>query len=133
MPRIRVENEQHEFYRVLSSDDEDGSKRKTFETMKEVFMIAFGFGVAKRQRTPLGPSREIFDDGLLRNEDWDLIRGTILADDTKALQSLEDKDFLLRVAQEYANAGIRIMRNEDLPAQPEESIAAAFLQSVSKP
>lgn len=133
MARIRVESEHHEFYRALARDDGDATKHKTFETMKDVFMVAFGFGVARGQRTPLGSSREIFDDGLLRAEDWDVIKATVLAEDEEALSSLGDAEQLVRVAQEYANGGIRVMRKEYLAAQPEESLAAALLQSVASP
>jgi len=131
MARIRIENAVHEFYRTLARDDGDTATKKTFETMKEVFMIAFGFGVAKGQRGALGPSREIFDDSLLRAEDWDLIKAVVLADDEGALQSLEDTDQLLRVAQEYANAGIRLMQSHFLAAKPEESLAALFLDTLT--
>jgi len=101
--------------------------------MKDVFMVAFGFGVAKGQRMQLGSSREIFDDGLLRAEDWDVIKATVLAEDEQALASLEDVEQLIRAAQEYANGGIRVMRKEYLAAQPEESLAAALLQSLASP
>jgi len=132
MPRIRVENDYHEFYRTLARDDGDAAKHKTFETMKDVFMVAFGFGVASNQRTPLGPSREIFDaEQQLRAEDWDLIQAAVLADDEKALASLEDLDQVIRVAQEYANTGIRMMRAEHLSAQPEQSLAAALLHALA--
>jgi hypothetical protein len=131
MARIRIENTSHEFYRTLARDDGDTATKKTFETMKEVFMIAFGFGVAKGQRGALGSSREIFDDSLFRAEDWDLIKAAVLADDETALQSLEDTDQLLRVAQEYANAGIRLMQNQYLAAKPEESLAALLLDALA--
>lgn len=94
-------------------------------------MVAFGFGVAKGQRAPLGSSREIFDAAMLRAEDWDLIKAAVLADDESALQSLEDEDQLVRIACEYANVGIRIMRKEYLSAQPEQSLAAALLDGLS--
>jgi dnd system-associated protein 4 len=133
MSRIRVENDYHDLYRALARDDGDATKHKTFETMKDVFMVAFGFGVAANQRTPLGPSREIFDEQLLRAEDRDMIQAAALADDEKALASLEDSDLLLRIAQEYANTGIRIMRKEHLQAQPEQSLASALLIALAPP
>ena len=131
MARIRIESATHEFYRTLARDDGDTATKKTFETMKEVFMIAFGFGVANSQRGVLGPSREIFDDSLFRAEDWDLIKAAALADDETALQSLEDTDQLLKVAQEYANAGIRLMQSQYLAAKPEESLAALLLDALA--
>ncbi len=133
MSRIRVENEYHEFYRLLARDDGDTAKHKTFETMKDVFMVAFGFGVAAEQRTEMGPSREIFDEGLLRAEDRDLIQAAVLADDEKALATLEHFDQLLHVAQEYAATGIRIMFKEHIPAQPEQSLASYLLGALAPP
>ena len=133
MPRIRVENEYHEFYRTLARDDGDSAKHKTFETMKDVFMVAFGFGVAADHRTSMGPSREIFDDGLLRAEDRDLIQAAVLADDEKSLATLENFDQLLQIAQEYAATGVRMMFKEYIPAQPEQSLASSLLGALAPP
>jgi hypothetical protein len=99
--------------------------------MKDAFMLAFGFGVAKRIRTQLGPSREIFDDSVLRESDWDLIKAIVLADDEGALTSLPDDALLLQAAQEYANTGIRVLKQEYLSATPAESLGAALLQTVA--
>jgi hypothetical protein len=126
-----VENEFHEFYRTLARDDGDVTKHKTFDTMKDVFMVAFGFGVAAEQRTPLGSSREIFDEQLLRTQDRDMIQAALLADDENALGNLEDSERLLQVAQEYANTGIRIMKGEHLSAQPEQSLGSALLTRLA--
>jgi hypothetical protein len=132
MPKIRIESgESHQFYRVLAREDEDPAKHKTFDTMKDVFMLAFGFGVAAGYRTVLGSSREIFDDGLLRAQDWDLIKAAALSDDENNLAALGDVENLLRTAQEYANTGIRILMREYLSSQPEEAIASAVLQSLA--
>jgi hypothetical protein len=130
VPRVRVENDFHEFYRVLASDDGE-TRGKTFDTMKDAFMLAFAFGVAKRIRTPLGPSREIFDDGVLREADRDLIKAVVLADDEGVLTSLADETLLLQVAQEYANTGIRLLKQEYLSPTPAESLAAALLQALA--
>jgi dnd system-associated protein 4 len=129
MARIRVETEYHEFYRILANDEGE-ARVKTFDTMKDVFMLAFAFGVVKRHRTALGPSREVFDDRVLRDTDKDLIKAVVLADDEGALHSLADEDALLQVAQEYANTGIRVLRQEYLSATPAESMASALLDLV---
>lgn len=96
-------------------------------------MLAFGFGAAKRQRTPLAASRDIFEaDSTLMPKDWDLIKAVVLASDEGALASIADADRLVQIAQEYANAGIRILKGEYLAAQPEESLAAALLQVLAQ-
>lgn len=127
MARVRVEVEHHEFYRVLAADGEESTGRKIFATMKEAFMLALGFGVAKQQRTPLGPSREIFQDTVLRPGDWDIIKAAVVAENEKQIQLLNDDDELIRIAEEYANSGIRVLRETYLSAQPEQSLAAALL------
>ena len=124
-----VQTEYHEFYRILANDEGE-ARVKTFDTMKDVFMLAFAFGVVKRHRTALGPSREVFDDRVLRDTDKDLIKAVVLADDEGALHSLADEDALLQVAQEYANTGIRVLRQEYLSATPAESMASALLDLV---
>ena len=128
MPRIRIETEFHEFYRVLAGDDEEAGRRKTFGTMKDAFMLAFGFGVAKRQRVPLKRSTEIFSDSTLRPADWDLIRAACLAEGEDKLLLIGEDDQLITIAEEYANAGIRILKQEYLSSEPEQSIASALLQ-----
>lgn len=127
MARVRVEVEHHEFYRLLAADGEESSGRKIFTTMKEAFMLALGFGVAKRQRTPLGPSREIFQDTVLRPLDWDIIKAAVVAEDELHIQLLDNDDELVRIAEEYANTGIRMLRETYLSAQPEESLAGGLL------
>ena len=129
MARVRVENEYHEFYRTLAKDDGETSRRRTFGTMKDVFMLCFAFGVAKDQRVPLGSARDIFEaDTTLMPPDWDLIKAVVLAGDESAISSIANNDGLIQTAQEYANAGVRILKREYLAAQPEESVAAALLQ-----
>jgi hypothetical protein len=59
-----------------------------------------------------------------------LIKAVVLADDEGALHSLADEDALLQVAQEYANTGIRVLRQEYLSATPAESMASALLDLV---
>jgi|GEM_PF-5973519 len=127
MARVRVENDYHEFYRILAADGEESSGRKVFATMKDAFMLALGFGVAKLQRTPLGASREIFQDTVLRPGDWDVIKAAVVAEDENQLQLLEDVEQLIRIAEEYANTGIRMLHDMYLSAQPEESLAAGLL------
>lgn len=127
MARVRVEVDYHEFYRILAADGEESSGRKVFATMKDAFMLSLGFGVAKRQRTPLAASREIFQDTVLRPADWDVIKAAVIAEDEKQLQLLEDDEQLVRIAEEYANTGIRILQDLYLSAQPEESLAAGLL------
>jgi dnd system-associated protein 4 len=129
--KIRVEQQYHEFYRVLAGSEDEPGKRKTFDTMKDVFMLAFGFGVSVGRRTPLATSREIFDDNVLKDGDWNLIRAARLAEDEKALVEISNEDGLVSSAQEYANTGIRILQQKFLPAQPEESIATALLEQLS--
>ena len=129
MARIRVEAGFHDFYSVLSKDDGEGRSR-TFDTMKDIFMLAFAFGAAAGHRTELIGAREIFDDGLIRDDDRVLIKAVILADDATALPSLADPETLMLVAQEYANTGIRILKQKYLSATPAESFAAAVLDAV---
>jgi dnd system-associated protein 4 len=128
MPRIRIETDFHEFYRVLAGDDEELGRRKTFGTMKDAFMLAFGFGVARGQRLPLGKSTEIFSDATLRPVDWDLIRAACLAEGEDRLPLIGDDDQLIGVAEEYANAGVRVLKQEYLSSEPEQSVASALLQ-----
>jgi hypothetical protein len=133
MPRVRIEQQFHDLYRVLAGTDDDNGRRKTFDTMKDVFMLSFGFGLAQGRRTPLGPSRDIFDDNVLKDADWNLIKAARLAEDEKALADIANEETLILTAQEYANTGIRIIQQRYLPAQPEQSIATALLDTLAPP
>ena len=129
MARIRVESDYHEFYRVLSADDGDSTRRKIFATMKDVFMLALGFGVTRNLRTPLAGAREIFEDTRLRPVDWDIIRAAAVAGSGDGLDVIENDAQLVRIAEEYANTGIRIIKNELLPSSPEKSVALALINA----
>lgn len=131
MARVRVENEFHDFYRTLAFDDDASSRGKTFSTMKDVFMLAFAFGAARELRTALGPSRDIFADTTLRGQDWDVIKAVALAENEKSLGQIESSDELIRVAEEYANTGVRILKSEFLASAPVDSIASALLQQYA--
>ena len=128
MPRIRIENEYHDFYRALAADDGEKTRRKTFGTMKDVFMLAFAFGVARHQRMPVGKSTDIFSDATFRPTDWDLIRAAALAEGEDRLEVIGNEDDLISIAEEYANAGVRTLKREYLSSEPEQSVAAAILQ-----
>jgi len=131
MPRVRIESAFHDFYKALAADDEIGTGRKTFGTMKDVFMLAFAFGAAKPLRTPLAKSTDIFADTVLRPNDWDVIKAVVLAEGESQLELMGNDEELINAAQEYANTGVRILKAEYLPSAPEESLASALLEACA--
>ena len=133
MAKIRVENEYHDLYKALSRGDSAVGSSASFETMKHVFMFALGIGASRGERLALGGSpREIFDDNVLNQTDWDVIRSVCLADESAPIESIEDEAKLVGIAMEFANAGIRLLRKHYQSSQPEQSLANLVLKELSR-
>ena len=125
---IHIDQEYHELYVHLTTGSE-----APFKTMKDLFMLATHVGFARECRTPLSDQREIFRWPVFTSqEDIPALRAIAIAE-TGDTGILVDQDQLLRIAEEYANAGIEEVRREvaEQPGMPLESLVS-FLLSDSQ-
>ena len=113
--RIRIDASYHPIYIALTKPPENtsGEEPPAFESMKNLFMLAAFIGFREQKREKLGKDREnIFAWAQFsQNEDVPLIRSIALA--TKGtVDVLTDQDEMLTIAEEYANAGIIMIRDQ---------------------
>ena len=111
MAKVRIEKDFHDLYRRLGRDDETNEGgEKPFPTMKHVFMLCAVLGANKGIRTQLASPREIFDESIFKEGDITILRGIALSESNE-IACLESEAEILKIAQEYANTGIRIIRD----------------------
>lgn len=119
--RVSIENSVHQIYKELTERSVQDPEAAPFLLMKDVFMWAVALGVSANQRLPLADSRtQIFR--------WDQFSQDIDVPVLKAIAVAADNDVgvlvspprMLRIAEEFANAGIHELRAEviDKPGRP---------------
>lgn len=112
--RVSIETAVHQLFRELTERSNDSPEAAPFLLMKDVFMWAVVLGVKSGKRLSLsGAKMQIFRwDQLSQDLDVPLLRALAVAE-TGEIEVLLREDLVLRIAEEYANAGIREMK-EDL-------------------
>ena len=114
--RVKAERTMHEeVYKLIATPNPRNLEQTPFLTLKDAFMWAFTLGVREKKRTPLNGPREgifwflQFD----KNIDLPCLKMVALAD-TEDIAILLREDEILNIAEEYANTGIRLIRDEIL-------------------
>jgi dnd system-associated protein 4 len=111
--RINVENEMHDIYKEIIERSGASTESAPFFTMKDVFMWATALGYAHGQKRPLAPGRQQPFRWSQLSQDLDIpTLKTIAVADTEDVEILIHADQILRIAEEYANAGIRILKQD---------------------
>ena len=109
--RVSIETGLHDLYKQLS----EGKKLEDapFETMKDIFMLAACLGYDMGEPRPLdGGQRDIFHWTQFSDRvDVPILNALAIAE-TGDIQVLADQEQVLRIAEEYANAGIREIREQ---------------------
>ena len=118
--RVTIEGEVHQLYKDLSERSTQNPETSPFLTMKDVFMWAVALGVREGKRRPLSGSREqIFRwDQFSQDMDIPALKAIALSE-TGDVEVLLQEDQILRIAEEYANAGIHKIK-QDIIDQPGE-------------
>lgn len=119
--RVSIETSVHEIYKQLSEKSNQNPEMAPFFLMKDVFMWAVALGVSKRKRRPLSGNKEqIFRwDQFSQDVDRPALKTIALAE-VEEVEILLQEEKILRIAEEYANEGIRELKAEliDQPAKP---------------
>lgn len=112
--RVSIEERVHELYQKLTerSGRRTNPETSPFLLMKDVFMWAVAMGVKEETRRPLeGAKTQIFRwDQFSRDRDIPALKAIALAE-TEEVEILLHEDQILRIAEEYANAGIHKLRS----------------------
>lgn len=119
--RVSIEDGVHEIYKALSDKSSQNPESSPFFLMKDVFMWAVALGVKSQKRRELSGSKtQIFRwDQFSQDLDIPALKAIALAT-TGDVDILLKDDEILRIVEEYANEGIRILKTEliDQPARP---------------
>ncbi len=118
--RVSIEPGVHQLYRDLTERSKENPEAAPFLWMKDVFVWAVALGVKAGERRPLNGSRQIFRwDQLSQDLDVPVLRAIAIAD-TGGVEVLTQENQVLRIAEEYANSGIREIKEEmvDRAGQP---------------
>lgn len=116
--RVNVENEMHEIYKEIVERSGQSLENAPFLLMKDVFMWAAALGFQHGQKRPLASGRQQPFRWSQLSQDLDIPALKVIAlADTQDVEVLIHNDQILRVAEEYANAGIRILK-QDFIDQP---------------
>lgn len=116
--RVNIENDVHELFRSLVERSGESLENAPFLLMKDVFMWAVAVGFKYGEKRPLASGRQQpFRWGQLSQDlDVPTLQAVALAD-SEDVEILLHKDKILRIAEEYANDGIRILQ-QDFVDQP---------------
>lgn len=119
--RVSIETDVHQLYRDLTERSTRNPETAPFLLMKDVFMWAVALGVHFDQRQELvGSKTQIFRwDQFSESIDLPSLKAIAVAA-TGDVEVLTHEDEILRIAEEYANAGIHLLKREvvDKPGQP---------------
>lgn len=110
--RIRIDISHHQIYKDLTKDSGNEGREDLlpFESMKNLFMLATFVGYQEGKRVPLGKYQGIFGwTQLSKDEDVPLLHALALAE-TGSVDVLTNQGEILQIAEEYANAGIIVIK-----------------------
>ena len=114
--RVSIDKDVHELYRELTEKKSMKAETAPFFLMKDLFMWSVALGVTSGERKPLSKRQEIFRwDQLSPDLDIPIIQAVGIAE-TDDVAVIAHEDQLLRIAEEYANSGIRELKNNVLQA-----------------
>ena len=127
--RVSIETDVHQLYRDLTERSTRNPETAPFLLMKDVFMWAVALGVHFDQRQELvGSKTQIFRwDQFSESIDLPSLKAIAVAA-TGDVEVLTHEDEILRIAEEYANAGIHLLKREvvDKPGQPLWNLVAVI-------
>jgi dnd system-associated protein 4 len=120
--RVNIEDGMHEIYKSLSDKSSQYPESAPFFLMKDVFMWAVALGVrAGKRRELIGGRTQIFRwDQFSQDLDIPSLKAIALAE-TGDVDILLKEDEILRIAEEYANEGVRHIK-QDLLEQPAKAL-----------
>ena len=119
--RVSIEKKVHESYIELSRQSKHGPEDAPFILMKDVFMWAVALGAEKgKPRELKGSKEQIFRwDQFSQDVDIPALKAIALAE-TNDVEVLVDDAQILRIAEKFANEGIREIKSLllDKPGKP---------------
>lgn len=116
--RVYVDNNVHGLYEELVSKARKDAEDRPFSKMKDVFMVAACIGAQRNNYEKLGPSEGIFAGEVFDTRTDVPVLAALAYRRTADLETVTDPKRVVEIAQEWANAGIHILKNEELVERP---------------
>ena len=130
--RVSIDEDTHQLYRDLTERSSEDPEESPFVYMKDVFMWAVALGVQTGKSMPLRKREQIFRwDQFSQHTDIPALQAIAISS-TNGLDVLLDQSQILRIAEEYANAGIRELKKEivDQPGRPLWNLVSMLRKKV---
>ena len=74
------------------------------------FILAMGVGYSSKSKLPFNSKIPLFDASKLTEEDKSLM-SAVAIEDTKNIDILSNNEEIFKIAEEYANAGIKLLKD----------------------
>lgn len=116
--RVYIEKDVHVLYEELVSRARKDAEDRPFSTMKDVFMVAACIGAHRNSYQELGASEGIFGGEVFDARTDAPVLAALAYRRTADLETVTDPKTVVEIAQEWANAGIHILKNEELVERP---------------
>lgn len=116
--RVYVEKDVHGLYEDLVSRARKDAEDRPFATMKDVFMVAACLGAQRNRYQELGASEGIFSGEVFDARTDAPVLAALAYRRTANLEDVTDPKRVVEIAQEWANAGIHALKNEELVQRP---------------
>jgi len=132
--RVSIDKDVHELYKQLTERSAQNPETSPFYLMKDVFMWSVALGVSLGKRRSLRKREQIFRwDQLSQDIDVPILKALAIAE-TGSVEVISHEDQVLRIAEEYANAGIRELKREvvNRPAKPLWNLVDLARQSITE-
>ena len=110
--RVSIDKDVHDLYKELTEKSNKYPENAPFYLMKDVFMWSVALGVHAGKRKKLKKREQIFRwDQLSQDIDIPVLRAISIAE-TEDVEIIAQEGQILRIAEEYANEGIRILKRD---------------------
>lgn len=116
--RVYIAKDVHGLYDDLVSRAGKNAEDRPFATMKDVFMVAACIGAHHNNYEELGASEGIFSGEVFDARTDAPVLAALAYKRTADLETVTDSKRVVEIAQEWANAGIHILKNEELVERP---------------
>ena len=128
--RVNIEQNVHDLYLSLVSRSEKQAEDRPFSSMKDLFVLAACLGAREGRFKELGPSRDIFSGQLFDSTTEIPVLAALAYFRTEDLSVLSEPKRVVKIAEEWANAGIETVRQELLeqPGRPLWNLVAMILE-----
>jgi len=110
--RIHISKEHRSIYEQLAKRGNDNPENHPFPTMKDLFMTAAVIGMKEGKHKKVSGPEAIFSASVFDDKNDIPILASIAFAHNNDFSTLFNENEIIKIAEEYANGGILILRRE---------------------